>query len=60
MNEAKTAVLRVRTTELMDSLVTDIYQFIVETVPGVTRDRSAPHVAEVEPCLLYTSPSPRD
>ena len=29
LNEAKTAVLRVRTTELMDSLVTDIYQFAV-------------------------------
>ena len=45
-------MLRVRTTELMDSLVTDIYHFVVETVPGVTRDRRAPHFAEVEPVEL--------
>ena len=52
LNETKTAVLRVRTTELMDSLVSDIYQFVVETVPGVTRDRRSPHFAEVEPVDL--------
>ena len=37
MNATEDAVLKVRAIELMDYLVADIFQFLVDTVPGVTR-----------------------
>ena len=45
---------------LMANLMPDLYHTIVHDTLSLVTGESADHVAATAPCLLYTSPSPRD